>query len=76
MADEITSTVEEKQNPSWEDIQKMTVVRSCIKETMRLYMPLPVIGRVIPKDAVLCGYQVPAGVSVQEGEKSFIARLK
>ena len=60
---EIKSVVEEGKHPSWEDIQKMKLVRNCIKETMRLYLPVGVLLRVLMEDTVFYGYQVPAGVS-------------
>ena len=60
---EIKSVVEEGKHPTWEDIQNMKLVRNCIKETMRLYLPAGVLPRVLMEDAVFNGYQVPAGVS-------------
>ena len=60
---EIKSIVEEGKHPTWEDIQNMKLVRNCIKETLRLYVPIGLMPRVLNEDAVLNGYQVPAGVS-------------
>ena len=39
LVQEISSVVGDKEHPSWEDLQKMTLVRNCVKETMRLYSP-------------------------------------
>ena len=55
--------VGDKPHPSWDDLQKMKLVRNTIKETMRLYIPTGILPRVITEDAVLNGYEVPAGVS-------------
>lgn len=60
---EIKSVVGDKPHPTWDDIQKMKLVRNMIKETMRLYLPIGIIPRIINEDAVLNGYQVPARVS-------------
>ena len=60
---EIRSVVGNKPHPSWDDIQKMKLVRNTIKETMRLYLPVGILPRIIDGDAVLNGYEVPAGVS-------------
>ena len=61
---EIKSVVEEGKHPTWEDIQNMKLVRNCVKETMRLYLPIGILLRVLKEDAVFNGYQVPAGVSI------------
>ena len=61
---EIKSVVEEGKHPTWEDIQNMKLVRNCVKEIMRLYLPVGVLPRVLMEDAVFNGYQVPAGVSL------------
>ena len=60
---EIKSVIEEGKHPTWEDIQNMKLVRNCIKETLRLYLPIVGLPRVLMEDAVLNGCQVPAGVS-------------
>ena len=63
LVEEITSVVGEKEHPSWDDLQKMTLLRNCVKETMRMYSPTGATGRTLERDAVLLGYHVPAGVS-------------
>ena len=60
---EIGSVVGNKLHPSWDDLQKMKLIRNTIKETMRLYNPIGILPRIITEDAVLNGYEVPAGVS-------------
>lgn len=60
---EVTSVVGDKTHPSWEDLQKMALLRNCVKETMRLYPPTLFAGRILAEDAVVLGYQIPAGVS-------------
>ena len=61
---EITSVMGgARSHPSWDDIQQMKLVRNSVKETMRLYLPVGVLPRILNEDAVLNGYHVPAGVS-------------
>ena len=62
MYHEIRSTVQDRKHPTWEDIQNMKLVRNSIKETMRLYLPIGALPRILSEDTVLNGYQVPAGV--------------
>ena len=61
---EISSVVGDKRHPSWDDLQRMSLARNCAKETMRMYSPTGGTSRILAQDAVLMGYQVPAGVSV------------
>ena len=63
MVQEILSAVGDKDHPSWDDLQKMTLLRNCVKEAMRLYTPTIGFGRTVAEDVVLLGYHVPAGVS-------------
>ncbi len=70
MIDEISAVLGDRDNPSWEDLQKMTVIRNCIKETMRIYMPIGGLPRQLAKDSVFSGYEVPAGVSIIIGERA------
>ena len=63
LVQEISSVVGDKEYPSWEDLQKLTLVRNCVKETMRIYDPTGGTIRVLARDAIVSGYHVPAGVS-------------
>ena len=63
---EISSTMGDKNHPSWEDLQKMSTVRNCVKEIMRLHPPVTTNGRILAEDAVILGYHIPAGVSFFE----------
>ena len=65
LVQEISSVVGDKEHPSWEDLQKLTLVRNCVKETMRLYDPTGGTIRVLARDATVSGYHVPAGVSLK-----------
>ena len=63
---EVSSVMGDKDHPSWEDLQKTTLLRNCVKEAMRLYPPTSFAGRILAEDAVVLGYQIPAGVSFFE----------
>lgn len=63
LVQEVLLAVGEKNHPSWDDLQKMTLLRNCVKEVMRLYVPTGGTARTVAEDVVVLGYQVPAGVS-------------
>lgn len=37
---------------------------ACVKESMRLIAPVPEIGKTLPKDTQICGYDFPKGLSL------------
>jgi len=59
---EIKAVLGDKADPSWEDLQNISVVRNCLKETLRLYPAIAINLRTIPENCVIGGYQIPAGV--------------
>lgn len=65
LVQEISAAMGDKENPSWEDFQKMPLVRNCVKETLRIYSPTGGIARILREDAVILGYHIPAGVSAK-----------
>ena len=62
LVQEISSVVGHKEHPSWEDLQKLSLLKNCFKETMRVYVPSDATSRILEENAVLDGYEVPAGV--------------
>ena len=49
--------------PTAEQLQKLSMVRKCVKETLRLNPLIPFRSREIVNDTVILGYNVPAGTN-------------
>lgn len=47
-----------------EHLQKMKLVRNCVREILRLYPVLPVTSRVMAQDTTIYDYHIPAGTVV------------
>lgn len=45
-----------------DDLKRMKYLECCLKETMRLYPPVPIVGRVLEHDQVIDNQTVPKGV--------------
>ncbi|XP_050431369.1 cytochrome P450 4C1-like [Adelges cooleyi] len=50
--------------PTYEDLQKMEYLERVIKETMRFYPAVPIMGRKIENEMKIGKYVVPAGTNV------------
>ena len=57
--DEVTSICGLNGVPDFNDLQKMPLVRNCVKETLRMYPPVFLFTRASESDMVIHGYQVP-----------------
>ncbi|RZC34351.1 p450 domain containing protein [Asbolus verrucosus] len=55
---------EDNRDVTLEDLAQMTYLERSIKETMRLFPAVPIIGRSIDKDFILDGYVLPKGSSL------------
>ena len=60
--DEVTSVCGLNGVPDFNDLQKMPLVRNCVKETLRIYPSLPLF-RKAQTNMVIDGYQVPKDTS-------------
>ena len=58
---EIADIVGPHENPTSEQLQRLSLVRKCVKETLRLYPLIPLMSREVSTDTVILGYQIPAG---------------
>ena len=47
-----------------EHLTKMKYLDCCIKETLRLYPSVPIVGRNIEKDTYIDGQYIPKGTSI------------
>ncbi|XP_042148628.1 cytochrome P450 4V2 [Ixodes scapularis] len=45
-----------------DDLKRMKYLECCLKETIRLYPPVPIVGRVLEHDQVIDNQTVPKGV--------------
>ncbi|KAK3735739.1 hypothetical protein RRG08_024534 [Elysia crispata] len=45
--------------PSSEDLQRMPFLKACVKETLRLFPPIPINARSTTEDCSLGGYHIP-----------------
>ncbi|KAJ8312284.1 hypothetical protein KUTeg_009657 [Tegillarca granosa] len=66
--EEIDSILDGRDNDEilWEDLPKLTYLTMCIKEGLRLHVPVPFIQRELTKDTEFDGYTVPKGILVNE----------
>ncbi|XP_050542515.1 cytochrome P450 4c3-like isoform X2 [Daktulosphaira vitifoliae] len=61
---EIYSSDDSCKFPSYEDLCKMKYLECIIKETLRLYPPIPYIGREVSKQTKIGKYIIPKGSTV------------
>eukprot|EP00731_Ephydatia_muelleri_P017848 Em0010g946a len=61
---EVCAILGDRNSPSFDDLQKMTLVRGCVKEIFRLQPAAPVHGRVTDEETEICGYHIPAKTEV------------
>ncbi|XP_070562960.1 1,25-dihydroxyvitamin D(3) 24-hydroxylase, mitochondrial-like [Ptychodera flava] len=57
---EIEDVVPMGETPTYEHINQMPYLKATVRETLRLYTPTATISRVLSKDVVIGGYQIPA----------------
>ncbi|XP_054835333.1 cytochrome P450 4A4-like [Eublepharis macularius] len=63
--EELKDTVGERDTVQWEDLGKMTYTTMCIKESLRLYPPVPAVSRQLNKPITFCdGRTLPKGSRV------------
>jgi len=55
----------DKAHPDFDDLDSLASLTLAMRETLRLYPPLPLIPRVATEDCEIGGYQIPAKTLVQ-----------
>lgn len=64
LQNEIDNTIGEKSVIEYEDLTKLNYLDMVVKETLRLYPPVPVTSRALRQKTVIGGYDIPAGADV------------
>lgn len=60
---EVLSVVGQDEDVTSQSLAKLSYLKACVKESMRLNPILSSLGRILDQDIVLSGYNVPAQVS-------------
>ena len=50
-----------------EDMKSLQYLKNCIKESMRLFPPVPIVGRTLDQDTKIDGHLMPKGTPVYCG---------
>ena len=61
---EEVDTVLGQRSCTMEDLPAMPYVKAVVKETLRLFPPIPLNARVTQEEVVLSNYRIPKGVSL------------
>lgn len=51
-------------NATKESLSELTYLKACLKESLRLRPPMPVLSRILTKDITIYGYKIPKGTYV------------
>ncbi|XP_071984532.1 cytochrome P450 4A4-like [Engystomops pustulosus] len=63
--EEIRDVLGERTTVEWEDLSKLPFTTMCIKESMRLYPPVPEIARELKEPITFCdGRSLPKGINI------------
>ncbi|XP_075038133.1 cytochrome P450 4B1-like [Mixophyes fleayi] len=63
--EEIREVLGERNTVEWEDLSKMSYTAMCIKESMRLYPPVPGVARELSQPITFCdGRSLPKGTNI------------
>ncbi|XP_065891973.1 cytochrome P450 4B1-like [Dysidea avara] len=58
---EVKELLSNKDDVTWEDLNKLVYTSMCIKESMRMYPPVPLYSRQLSQDYTLDGYKLQKG---------------
>jgi len=54
----------DNQHIRWEDLAKLSYLAQCLKESLRMYPPVPIVSRQLEEEIDILGCPVPAGTNV------------
>eukprot|EP01104_Vermistella_antarctica_P007252 TRINITY_DN1800_c0_g1_i2.p1 TRINITY_DN1800_c0_g1~~TRINITY_DN1800_c0_g1_i2.p1 ORF type:complete len:463 (-),score=99.52 TRINITY_DN1800_c0_g1_i2:67-1455(-) len=63
--EEIDRVLGDKTCPAYEDLSSLPYMTCVLKESMRLFPPVPAIGRTLDQDLEMDGYVIPKGCQVE-----------
>lgn len=52
------------ENIQWSDLTELSLLTLCVKESMRLYPPVPFIERELAEDTIIDGHIIPQGTHI------------
>lgn len=62
---EISEILPEKYNRlEFDELGSLKYLQACLKESLRLKMPIPVLTRVLSQNVTLCNFQIPKGTFI------------
>jgi len=62
--EEVIQTLGHDRTPEWQDFKNLKVLGNCLKETLRLFPPAPIVTRIVGEDTVLSGYRLQKGTMI------------
>jgi cytochrome P450 len=60
--EEVDRVLGDRLHPDWDDMKSFPYLSMVLKETLRLYPPVPFISRNLPEELTVHGYRLPAQV--------------
>ena len=63
--EEVDAIFDQKGTIEWEDLKSLVYLKYCIKESMRLFPPVPAIGRTLAQPTEIDGHLMPEGTDIQ-----------
>ena len=62
--EEVDAIFDQKGAIEWEDLKSLVYLKNCIKESLRLFPPVPGVGRTLAQPTEIDGHQMAKGTPV------------